>query len=262
MLGVGAQKSGTTWLHSYLTGSADVVEGPMKEYHVWDACYVDAFRSWKLENEPPHSARALHARWRMQQDNAYYFDYFESQLSGPEKPIALDITPSYSSLPAEVFSKIRREFVERNIRTKAIFLMRDPVERCWSAARYKQVRRNEPTDVAPEIVLRHSRTPAAIHRTRYDITIGNLLKAFDQSDVYVGFFETMFSPEKLAVLSKFCGVPVSSSLAGQKVNAAPKAGDLDTAVRAEIAAQFRPVYEFVGERYPEALSIWPSFRLL
>lgn len=40
LLGMGAQKSGTTWLHRILTARQDANFGFTKEYHVLDAVYV------------------------------------------------------------------------------------------------------------------------------------------------------------------------------------------------------------------------------
>ena len=40
VLGVGAQKAGTTWLHEYLASLPEVDLGFMKEYHVFDQNYV------------------------------------------------------------------------------------------------------------------------------------------------------------------------------------------------------------------------------
>ena len=43
VLGAGAQKAGTTWLHAYLSHFDDVDFGPIKEYHVWDGLSVPEF---------------------------------------------------------------------------------------------------------------------------------------------------------------------------------------------------------------------------
>ena len=49
LLGVGAQKAGTTWLHKYLTASPQMVRGYRKEYHVFDSSDL-ADEPWRERN--------------------------------------------------------------------------------------------------------------------------------------------------------------------------------------------------------------------
>ncbi len=49
LLGVGAQKAGTTWLHRYLADSQQVVRGYRKEYHVFDSSDL-ADEPWRERN--------------------------------------------------------------------------------------------------------------------------------------------------------------------------------------------------------------------
>ena len=55
--------------------------------------------------------------------------------SRPTIRLTADITPGYAALPAERLAMIRAGFESRGVRPAAVYLLRDPVERIWSAAR-------------------------------------------------------------------------------------------------------------------------------
>jgi hypothetical protein len=46
-----------------------------------------------------------------------------------------DITPDYAGLNRNILEAIREKFSREGVNVKALILMRDPVERCFSAVR-------------------------------------------------------------------------------------------------------------------------------
>src|SRR5262245_503262 len=123
LLGVGAQRSGTTWLHRYLSAHPAVDLGFTKEYHVFDALHIDDERIKRLylqdridavarpgPGQPTQTDRDL---FRFIDDTGAYFDYFRDLLAArPDIRLTGDLTPSYAGLPAEVFGAIRSEIVK------------------------------------------------------------------------------------------------------------------------------------------------------
>lgn len=104
-IGIGAQKAGTTWLHEQLCRHPEVYfERGIKEFHHWD------------RQERGEAVPTL----------AHYQARFgtESQCSG-------DITPAYATLQPETIAQLASAFP----RLKILFILRDPVDRAWSAAR-------------------------------------------------------------------------------------------------------------------------------
>ena len=196
LLGVGAMKAGTTWLHDYLAASPQCQPGHRKEYHVFDS--LD-FRSeqgtepWLL-HRVVEKARAsldevaagrptdptyLHQA-AMIADEQLYFDYFTALFSrSPDTRLTLDITPGYALLSAERLGSIRAEFERRGVRPVSVFLLRDPVERIWSQIRMQKRRRpaNNPGS-AEELVAQRYAEPSYAERTRYEATVGRLDEAF------------------------------------------------------------------------------------
>ena len=81
-----------------------------------------------------------------------------------------DLSPSYSGLSAKRIAYIVNAFAKRGIETKAVFILRDPVERCISAAAMEK--RKYPTEgTLDELLQRKHKTSNFEFRTRYMKTI-------------------------------------------------------------------------------------------
>ena len=92
LLGLGAQKAGTAWMHRYLESSPQCDPGFRKEYHVWDAVDLPSGRVARERIEKQGGDRA-----RFLTDPEHYFDYFTGLLDG-EARLTADITPAYAGL--------------------------------------------------------------------------------------------------------------------------------------------------------------------
>lgn len=99
---IGAQKSATTWLHHQLAKHPGICMPDIKEVHYFD--------------------------WFFYRSLSWYGKYFEK--CGDK--IRGEITPGYS-----VIEKGRIKFLARIMpEVKIILVLRDPVERAWSSARF------------------------------------------------------------------------------------------------------------------------------
>ena len=107
VLGVGAQKAGTTWLHSYVASSANANMGFTKEYHIWDAVCSPLCNNFRLHKHQLSKLNTLnYLRYCMQEIPGFYEGYFNSIFNSGAK-ITGDITPSYSVLTEGDFHKIK-----------------------------------------------------------------------------------------------------------------------------------------------------------
>ena len=52
ILGIGAQKAGTSWLHQYINNDQRANLGQMKEYHYWNSIFVESenYKNKKQKN--------------------------------------------------------------------------------------------------------------------------------------------------------------------------------------------------------------------
>lgn len=276
VLGVGAQKAGTTWLHAYLSQSRETDMGLAKEYHIWDGLTVPEFsefdvrlkrfvlrrRARDLRNRVTGQQREKDfLRRDMQKDPEYYFDYFAELLEKHDTRITGDITPSYSALSAQTLSQIRNGFSKRGITTKIIFLMRDPVDRCLSAIR--MYRRKGLSKQGVDITMTsegalkaYIESRQAHLRTHYHHTLEAVSNVFDAVDIYVGVYETMFHREEFDRLNEFLGLDGDYSFAAEHFNVTEKTSALDPDLLQEAARAFAPVYEYCFARYPELKDHW------
>lgn len=278
LLGAGAQKAGTTWLHAYLTHFDDVDFGPIKEYHIWDGLSVPEFAEFDTRGRSVPLRRRLRAAWRgigggapdelllrrrLQSDPARYFDFFAALLARPGVRMTGDITPSYSALPLPVLSRIRAGFAERGIPTRAVFLMRDPVERCLSAIRmYRRAGKSmQGVDITlpdDEMLMRYVTGPQALLRTDYPAALDRLGAAFEPQALHVGFYETMFEAEEFARLNAFLGCTPDPAFIARRFNTTEREAALAPELRARAARALRGIYDETARRFPQAETLWAA----
>jgi len=250
ILGVGAQKSGTTWLHHYLKQQPNADLGFTKEYKVWH-------RRKKLRKLLTGSSTEKKT-WLMHRIPWLYFYYFSSLLRRPGIDITGDITPAYAMLNRAQLQEIKCGFERRGIKVKVVFLMRDPVERIISSvAHHNRTGEFGKQSDYSDIIVQRAMSRAAILRTDYKATIIELESVFPLTDIYYGIFEELFEPDSIKKLSDFLGVPASPSLAQERLNVSDKI-EFNDSVRVRLADYYREVYEFAGERFPQTRRLWMS----
>lgn len=251
ILGVGAQKSGTSWLYRYLSSQNNSNFGPLKEYHIWDALYIKECRNFIARKQDD-------LRYKLQNNHSAYERYFNN-LVDDKTNLTGDITPSYSGLPTVAFETIRNKLESVGFDIKIIFLMRDPFERCWSAVRMERIHGTKPKDISELEVLRDSYTSEQyFFRTNYKATIQSLESVFDRHQIYYGIYEELFSSESIKALSDFCSCRFQPDFAQKKFNATPKLNDGALKLKGEIQTYYADVYEFCGERFPSTTFLWAT----
>jgi hypothetical protein len=270
-LGLGGQKCGSTWIQAYLNRQDGSDFGRLGEYQVWEHTVGGVFARYRVP-EPSRieklraaakrrlgaSEPADHLRWRLQSDPASYFDYFETLLKRPGIERTGDITPSYAALPPETLARIRTGFEKRGIMVKAVFSMRDPVDRLRSHMRMEMAKGRLAEQDNSTALLAFAQSDEATARSRYDITINALRAVFDPSQIHLCLFEELFTPSGIANLAHFSHVPVDTDAGAQAVNARAKGSDLSEDLVAEVARLYAPVYETVAEHLPQIATRWPS----
>jgi hypothetical protein len=249
-------------MHRYLAASGQCDPGFRKEYHVWDSLDLPSGRLARQRIESQGGPRAEFLR-----DPDAYFDYFSGLLAADGIRLTADITPGYAALPASRLSMIRSGFKARGVRPVAVYLLRDPVERIWSAARMDLRRKGAEAPEAPETRVGHMYLhPMYSDRTRYDLTMDALEQAFPREDVFYDFYERLFSADTLERLCEFLGIDFHRPDVGRQVNASPKSegATLPEATVRTVARHFAPVYDAVQRRFPDLdlAELWPSTRLL
>lgn len=241
LLGFGAQKAGTTWLHTELSRSDSVDFGWTKEYHFLDSHTVASCRPFILhkyqnlnriinQNDPVDCIKTLKRHKFLIKSLAFhadpdcYFDYFSTRFRG-NISLTGDLTPSNALISEATIGWVRSEFLSRDIRCAALLVLRDPVERFWSAIR--MIRRKQPERWAhiseDDHLLMSLNREDFYQRGAYADIIKNIKSSFPESDTSIVLYEELTQHEHVFHgLCDFLGLSPFSPRLDVRENSSPK----------------------------------------
>lgn len=247
IIGLGAQKSGTTWLGKVLAEHPDIYIRK-KEVHYWDTVRAP-YVSWdsvdrilaSQQNAPgsPFGSNPL--------DHRNYLASLEFGRS--DERIACEITPAYALCTQKTFSEMNS--VHSDVRF--VFLMRDPVDRLWSGLRHKMrasLDRGGSQDWLEKMFFEACENPydPDLRRSRYDETLQALEGA--GCNVSVMFYENLFTDQQLQALADFLGVDRLAGKFDSRVNVgAGKSLSLSETARSHGRKALEDTYDFVEDRF-------------
>lgn len=264
LLGMGAQKCGTSWLAQQLKHHPSFLISPIKELHYWDRRFhPEFFRPQKLAQKIRKLANndldelatdPLLERFLMERHEAFYLSFFESRLKDRHRAFG-EFSPSYCILLEEELRYIQ-EFMPYP--TKALFSMRDPVARLWSQCKMEQLKasnRNQPYD-ALHMFKTAAEDPHFYARSDYVTTVRNMDAAFAPEDRHYVFFEELFSQEAIDEILGFLGLETRAFDFKDNPNeglsiARPSPEDWQ-----RVAELFLPIYDFVQNRFGRLPKGW------
>ena len=250
---IGAQRAGTTWLHRVLTQHPALWLPPVKELH-----YFDRLDTKRTILEPKERRRVGLKRllsldpwlinyWLRARSDEWYARLFrDAQGRGL---IAGEITPAYATLNEKVLRRIQR----MNDKIKLIFVMRDPVERAWSAVN-NAAKKGAADASTVETSLARARESGAAARSAYARTIRRLEAVFPASQIHYCFFEDLRDkPEVLtADVLSFLGVdpvPAVAMKLPQAVNVAAGSKPVPLEFSREMARDYLPMVADLCQRF-------------
>ncbi len=256
LLGVGAHKAGTTWLHYYLDHHPQVYMSPIKEMHFF-GCRFEPENAWpytrfrrRLRERKAQTGgkgrtfAALRARLRMGGDMKAYRRFFRWRVQ--DQRAFGEITPAYALLDTKELEFIRSRFET----VRVIFLMRNPVDRLWSHMRF-----SEDFDTIDDLEARLDTIltkPAYSERVDYARTIQNLQQVFAPEEVHFEFYENLFSGTAVERLCHFIGIDFQPANYKKRLNVSTKL-PLSPLLRPKVVADLRDQYEFVLNRFGDAV---------
>jgi hypothetical protein len=294
-LAIGAMKSGTTWLYELLRRHPDCALSPVKELHFFEALYApqpdypqyyaqyferaaelartlaadvsgalarrgrsdgalfeDGFLR-ELNVDERAAELAAHAELLRVRDVPSYVAYFERLRERQGAAVAGEMTATYADLPAAAL----RDIAARIPGVRLIFVMRDPVERFWSHARFDAGRAGESAAALEARLDALLDDPLLLPRSDYRAVITKLDEAVPRAQVLYAFYERLVEPAtavgEIRRLERFLGLaplgePVLREFVGRRINVSP-AADLPAPARARIELRLAAVYDFVAARF-------------
>ena len=250
---IGAQRSGTTWLHYNLKEHPEVWMPSIKEIHYFDE--KEIFDSLPLPESIGYKYRRCKTRWRFilkdikkrsqlfdletlrwyisylslsfgSRSDEWYASLFET---GAGKKIG-EITPEYGPLSSESVAHIHKLMPD----AKIIFLMRNPMQRAWSAI-LREIRNEKwALELVPEAkFIKHFNSNKSKVKSSYSQIIETWKSYYPEEQVFIAFFEEIIDhPEELLLrIFEFIGLEASSKhisaqMAKKKHNASSSTGTI------------------------------------
>jgi hypothetical protein len=257
---IGAQRAGTTWLHRVLRQHPQLWLPPVKELHYFDK--LDTTRT-VLDAKERRRVRLrgllslnpwLFRYWLGRRSDHWYAKLFhQAQTKGL---IAGEITPAYATLDEGTLRRIQR--MNRDI--KLVFVMRDPVERAWSAVN-NAVKKGVVDAPMVDAIIERARAPGTAARSAYADTIKRLEVIFPGRQICYCFFEDLRDrPETLTSgLLSFLGVEPGAAAPVQlpkAVNAAAGFKPIPTEFSREMARDYLPSVRELCQRFEGPPHSW------
>jgi hypothetical protein len=280
-LGVGAQKSGTTWLSHNLRQHPEIWVPEIKEVHYFDDRIKDPanpvvrlrrklFGKETLDRRWRRFARTQAARhlegfsWRELSWDLKYFlgtpgdGWYASLFEAGGGRVVGEITPAYSTLGPEAVSRVHGLMPEARI----VFMMRSPVERAWSQATgrfHRSNRRGDDESTRQAKLRRHFDTERSRLRTGYLRTLETWASFYPEERIFVGFLEDVrFFPDRLLrSLYEFVNVDPSFKPPGmdQRVHVR-SVGRVPSEPIVYLAQEYREEIAGLAERFGGHASFW------
>lgn len=248
LLSLGAQKSGTSWLSRYLREHPQCHVTPVKELHYFDQRNTVRSEDSELkEARMKRNGRLLRHAKRMERrarkkgieatggrDEAYFqgkqrfithmmevdekssptpraFWDVVSYGADPDAKAIVEFTPANGLLPDTVLAG----FLDLPVRTKFVFLMRDPVARAWSQVRMSAKARAKDSDDLEEVTkltgihverFLAGKQKAIEMRSDYASMLQRFSEVIPAEDLFIEFYEDLMSQETIDRFCDFAGL--------------------------------------------------------
>jgi len=269
---IGAQKAATSFLFNELANNDQICVSPTKEVHFWDTFEGDEVRRFRRRARRAlwHTIRAnsrstiakqgmarktiseafalAKIRHLSQYGLAEYRNYLLRNYKG--QPVVFEASPGYALASPDTFSRMATVAQD----TRLLLIMRDPVERMWSAAKFIWRQRLESgiatkNDVK-QFFLSRIRNPSSLgfRHSAYDLTFKALEKSgfYDRLDVV--FQETISSHDETQALNQSLGFAPNLCFR-RKVNTHTQHFPIDEDILEEGVKSFTRTYEEVRSRF-------------
>lgn len=272
-VGIGAQKSGTTWLARMLASHPDIFVTPVKEIHYFDHLrgltehlsqkkrrsrhrkyYQRMWTQWSRYSE----YRAQRPWWRDYMASPIDDDWYRSLFRHRgHATFAGEITPEYAILGTEGLGHIKRLAPEARV----IFIMRNPVDRLWSQVLHQcRSRGLDANRQSTEAIAAMLAEPRFGELADYAQTLDDMANVFREDQTLVLFYEDMHA-DRLAALRQVCRFigtsfdPSYFTELGRRFNRSQQAA-LPAPVRAHMRELCRDQADAVRQRVGRIPDAW------
>ncbi len=227
VLCLGMPRAGTTWLYNQLKKYSGFCAPINKEMHVWETIdlgqthYKSSIQeaikiSGSLRSQP------LKKLLQIFEHPNRYFDYYSNLITESNgKYMTGDFTPNYWDLSATRLEMIRQNLIKKGFKVKVIFLMREPfsrlvsqcitnlrVEKLGSDRWESRISKKNLGNLNPEEIKARVLKSYTLHHERpaYSEINSKLVNVFDRDEVFITFYEELFTNHTINKLLNFLGI--------------------------------------------------------
>lgn len=266
VIGLGAMKSGTSWLSHYLSSHPQFFHSPIKEVNAFARMFPEnhlypdfdyrpetAYTLWRMEkivlSYGRHPSRLNRFEWERKRFDRLralaqlgriettddYFDFFRERIL--DQYHFGEISPSYSHLPATAYSCMAGLCDD----VRFLFLMRDPTER--AASHLRHLRRRIHRDVDLDCLLERVDSSSPVYlRSDYRYTLETLRGLGLQKCSRFLIYEHLFTQDSLDSLCDWLGMQPHKGAFSQRIN--PGVGEsLTDQQMATLRDRLTPIYD-------------------
>jgi len=238
--------------------------GFMKEYHIWDYIFSDLCKGFKAPLKKPDNADAAMRRM-MQESSEIYTKYFQSLINS-DVNVTGDITPSYSVINQLGLEQISDIIKGAGFNIKVIYLMRDPIDRIWSAVRmqkrdklhYGQVVNDTFCELRAKEYLSFK---GHVARSDYKSTVQNITEVFNQDEIYIGTYENLLKEKNTNRLEDFLGFTLNHVNFSDRVNRSNEE-QMSQELVEHLFNFLAPQYEFCRDNFKETNKLWRNINVV
>ena len=260
-IGIGTQRSGSSWLHQVLGAHPGLWLPPIKELHYFDDPLRERYyRFLRMRLVSGFWINHPFSRW----DLRYFFrtpnDPWYCGLFEPGQRRGLltgEITPAYCALNESSIKRMRM----LNPQVKLIFIMRDPILRSWSSVIKSRLKHGQTAFPTDEEAIRHGFAEGVRKMSDYVDIVERFERIFPREQILYGFFDDLCDrPETfMRNVLEFLGVEpgdVKSLLPREPVNVAAGGMKPSPGFERAFAAFFLPSVRQLCERFDGAPQAW------
>lgn len=274
---IGAQRSGTTWLHHQLRAHPSLYLPPAKELHFLDEIdgieparwmhhrlrFLAGAQAAVAAARPDEATAAWETfEWaaRFAATRRVDVEWYASLFAdAPDDRVAGEITPAYALLSERLVRQVARLMPD----LKVVFMMRDPVERALSGAVHELTRAVGLTDLPSEQAIAAELAGArCAARSGYRRTIETWERCLPAGSLGCFFYDDIRRDPAGLMRSVFTFLGVDPDRApatglGLRLNANPVVPPgLGDGALAGLLARYRADLDWLGERFGDAVGAW------
>lgn len=264
VIGIGAQKAGTTWLSQALGQHPQIWAPPIKEVQFFGALYeteIASWRDWHFRRGRENVLRRYESRDEkvpgklrkylnnVMVDPGLTEEWYEQVFApAPQGTRPMDITPEYSTLPDEGVDHIARCLPK----AKFIYIIRHPVDRAISQLKMFLSRRKiKPASL--DEWIEYADLPELMQRGDYKSYVPRWNARFDKTRIlYLPFGMIATAPEAVMYqVETFLGLDPYDDYRKltAKVFSAPKDISVPDEARARLRAKLDDQFTFLEETF-------------